>query len=243
MPNYVFFGPYQTIPEPESVRLTGVGDAEVTLVSHGAQRVEITDDISWQALIQPADKEDVFPSRHPGMPLSLEEEEEVIRRALWPRLESYCNPTSTAEGLFFSLYCSLCLWVSGPLQSTPALIPGAWVNWRKPNERRSIEEPFQVDFVLKTSTVGTDSLVVVELDGLSHFNDWNEGDRGRRWTPSEEKIEEHVKKDRWLRKQGFRVCRIANSEVMSIAGREDARELFLKLLNDAVGSLPLAPQR
>jgi very-short-patch-repair endonuclease len=131
---------------------------------------------------------------------------------LWAMLRNYCHPKSDAERAFFDLYCKLCLQSEEHYSLLPALIPQVYINWDSCKEQRRInEKPYIVDFVFKSPQFGTNNLVIVEIDGRSHYANYDK-DNGS-YILSEEKYAEHLKKDRWLRKQGFKVFRIGNSEI------------------------------
>ncbi|MCB9420847.1 MAG: DUF559 domain-containing protein [Ardenticatenaceae bacterium] len=117
--------------------------------------------------------------------------------------------TTSSERKFFLGYVQECK-VSSDEQNIsiwnyPALIPQAWVNWihydpkDEDRAKRAQKEPFRVDFMLKDSDLCPD-FVIFEIDGSSHFG-------------SMEGYTEHLRKDRWLRKQGWKVIRVSNLEV------------------------------
>ena len=123
----------------------------------------------------------------------------------------------------------------GPVDLTPALIPNVTVNWyTKQTARRESNEPFHVDFVIKTPRVAGDCLAVIEVDGPSHYADFNNG----RYQVSEEAYARHLRRDKFLRDSGFKVFRIANIEVMRIMQiNDDEKKLaaFYDFFNEAVG--------
>ncbi|MBD2616395.1 hypothetical protein H6G94_35100 [Nostoc punctiforme FACHB-252] len=51
---------------------------------------------------------------------------------------------------------------------------------------------------------------MVEIDGASHYAEYGN------YSYNEHKYAEHLQKDRWLRKEGFPVFRIGNSEIRKI---------------------------
>jgi hypothetical protein len=116
---------------------------------------------------------------------------------------------SNAERKFFLAYVEECLISADEsdksVWSLPALIPQAWVNWihydptDSKRAERAQKEPFRVDFMLKDNSIN-ENLIIIEIDGSTHF-------------ASEEAYTKHIQKDRWLRKQGWQVYRISNSEV------------------------------
>jgi len=140
---------------------------------------------------------------------------------------------SDHERRFFKMYVSYCVYQSShPLSSaeegqpnmkspweTTALIPQVWVNWihHDPKNRERAErmqkEPFRVDFMLIDEDLH-ESPIIVEVDGKSHFT-WYEVDEvGEKIPhPSLKRYTSHLRKDRWLRNQGWHVVRISNQEV------------------------------
>jgi len=102
----------------------------------------------------------------------------------------------------------------------PALIPQAWVNWihYEPRDKeralRQKKEPFRVDFAMFRES----RRIVIEVDGSSHFSEILDIDPQSdriKFEPSLEKYTEHLKKDRWLRKQGWEVWRFSDLELLS----------------------------
>jgi very-short-patch-repair endonuclease len=154
----------------------------------------------------------------------------------WNRLRQYCN--SEVEKDFFDLYCYLCFRDNGPDALLPALIPDVYINWYSTQEKRDInEEPYRVDFVFKSPAFGTNSLVIVEIDGPSHYASY---DRNRKqYTVDETIYAKHLKKDRWLRKQGFKVLRLGNSEIRSITSlpEEDRLKHFHFFFREVFGEI------
>jgi very-short-patch-repair endonuclease len=157
----------------------------------------------------------------------------------WNSLQQYCNPKSHAEQDFFALYCNLCFRDNGPDALLPALIPHVYINWYSTQEkRRTNEEPYIVDFVFKSPVFGTNSLVVVEIDGPSpHYASYDPN--RKQYTVDETIYAKHLKKDRWLRKQGFKVFRIGNSEIRSITSlpEEDRLKEFHFFFREVFGEI------
>jgi very-short-patch-repair endonuclease len=140
---------------------------------------------------------------------------------LWDKLSSYCHPKSLAEKNFFEMYCTLS-WNSSTEVESPALFPQVVVNWTWDKlERQKRTEPYIVDFVFKHNNFGTHNLTVVEIDGPSHYADYQNG----KYLVSEEKYADHLRKDRWLRKNGFNVIRIGNHEIEEIMKLEKEERL------------------
>ena len=120
----------------------------------------------------------------------------------------------------------------------PALIPHVYVNWNFSKEKRAkIKKPFIVDFIFKSSAFGTNDIVVVEIDGLSHYTIYN--NKKKKYEPSEDVYAEHLKKDRWLRKQGFKVFRIGNSELKAITSlpEKDKLDNFYDFFTEVFGEI------
>lgn len=122
--------------------------------------------------------------------------------------------------------------------SRPALIPQAWLNWIHPvdEERaaRTKKEPFRVDFVIFSQG----RKLVIEIDGTSHFSEILDIDNHTgqiREAVSLRKYSEHLKKDRWLRSQGWEVWRFSNEEVFDTNYGVIAVLEEMKLLNRMAG--------
>jgi very-short-patch-repair endonuclease len=146
------------------------------------------------------------------------------RERLWDRLKQYCHLESQVEQDFFDLYCQLCFYHVGEEAFLPALIPHVYINWSFSKEKRSTnEEPYVVDFVFKSPAFGTNNLVIVEIDGPSHYASYNSN--LRQYTVCEKKYADHLAKDRWLRKQGFKVFRIGNDEIRRITSLPEKERL------------------
>lgn len=180
---------------------------QVELRFSGTETIEVRDEIYWIHLLQGDDRDTANKQLTSGGPY-----DQYMDR-LWERLRGYCNKSSETELAFFDLYCHLCWQSDGPVELTPALIPNVTVNWyTKQTARRESNEPFHVDFVIKTPRVAGDCLAVIEVDGPSHYADFNNG----RYQVSEEAYARHLRRDKFLRDSGFKVFRIANIEVMRI---------------------------
>lgn len=196
-------------------------DGSVDSILSGIKKIQIKkdQDINWfnflhSELPKIASPEEIFEMESVGSRDSLDIYFRYIP-VLWERLENECNSISSAEKDFFTLYCELC-WqdiYQGAL--SPALIPNVYVNWIFLEEKRArSQKPFIVDFAFKSSIFGTDNIVIVEIDGQSHYATYNKS-QGT-YKISEDIYAQHLKKDRWLRKQGFQVFRIGNSEIRDI---------------------------
>ena len=142
-----------------------------------------------------------------------------------------------AERKFFDLYVEMCSEEYEDLRDAPALIPQVWVNWihYDPKSRERAErvqsEAFRVDFVLRTNETG--GFVVIEIDGSSHFGGRSFiSDNGKlTFEASMEAYTKHLRKDRWLRKQGWRVIRLSNAEVEEVNGIKQYRSLLADVLD------------
>ncbi|MCS3708097.1 very-short-patch-repair endonuclease [Salinibacter ruber] len=110
------------------------------------------------------------------------------------------------------------------LWNQTALIPQAWVNWidnGSTRSERSDFEPFRIDFLLSPDDTVSPNLSVVEIDGVGHFARSELDTAGeKQYTPAMDKYTEHVRKDRWLRKQGYDVVRFSTQEVRELADTE-----------------------
>lgn len=151
-----------------------------------------------------------------------EERKEILNQGFDEALEKLSNIAgSSEEKKFLNQYAEetrdrdidtrwhLCHW--------PALIPQVWVNiihyapTDKERADRAQQEPQRVDFV----SFSFNKKIIIEIDGESHFTEiLNLDDRGMLlYEPSMEKYSLHLKKDRWLRKQGWEVWRFSTKEV------------------------------
>lgn len=116
------------------------------------------------------------------------------------------------------------------LWESRALIPQVWVNIPYPDSRsskraeRAENEAFRVDFMLIDDRI-SESPTIIEIDGKTHFGYWGENEAGEpRFRPSLEEYTRHLKKDRWLRNQGWNVVRISNQEVDWIENEVDSED-------------------
>ena len=160
-------------------------------------------------------------------PESMEEFEGLVNYLADTMMES------DRERKFFEMYVSHCVYQSShPVSSrekwqpnmkslweTAALVPQVWVNWihydPKDRERakRRQKEPFRVDFMLIDEDLH-ESPIIIEVDGKSHFTRFEVDEAGETVAyPSLQKYTRHLRKDRWLRNQGWHVVRISNQEV------------------------------
>jgi len=128
---------------------------------------------------------------------------------------------SEAERNFFDYYIKDITEFEDPVWKwhKPVLIPQVWVNWLhydskdKNRKDRAQKEPFRVDFVMKDKEVG-EEFIIIEIDGESHFGKYLTKDNGGFiLQPSMEEYTKHVRKDRWLRNQGWKVFRITALEI------------------------------
>ena len=131
--------------------------------------------------------------------------------------------------------------------NSPALIPQVWVNWihHDPEDKERAQtrqqEPFRVDFLLVDDRL-SEQPTIIEVDGMTHFGYWGTNEAGEpSFEPSLEDYTEHLRKDRWLRNQGWNVVRISNQEVEEleeeIRGSGDSPSVR-SFLYDAAGSPP-----
>lgn len=174
-------------------------------------------------------------------------------KMFWVLVDHLCSLLdSDIEREFLRLYAKRCvqratdsfddkvnptsLWFS------PALIPQVWVNWidYDPDDRsratRARKQPFRVDFLLKHEPA-SENLIVLEIDGLSHFSRSDEDAIGETTLrASMDQYTKHLKQDRWLRRKGYNVFRFSNKEVHSIAESDNPlRKLHLLLRKNIRG--------
>lgn len=132
----------------------------------------------------------------------------------------------------------------GVVWPNPVLIPQVWVNWihHDPKDRERAqtrsEEPFRVDFLLVDQHAG-DRPIVIEIDGLTHFGSYGMNEAGEKtFEPSLNEYTEHIKKDRWLKNQGWDVVRITNQEVEELEerGQEDPAQFPIFLYREVLGT-------
>lgn len=159
-------------------------------------------------------------------------------------LEELC--ASPAEKTLFRLYWDYFFTLLGdrdPFEELktqgifPALIPQVWVNWLhydSSDRARSMlmkRQPFRVDFAVFTE----DRRLILEVDGSSHFGAPAPIDeRGTVHLDADmASYTEHLRKDRWLRRQGWEVFRFSNKEIEEMSQIED--------LLDEVGLLVEVP--
>lgn len=169
--------------------------------------------------------------------------EELGRTSFIDFIASDIRPlTSTeSERRFLDHFVTLCMSSTddvGDLWNLPALIPQVWVNWihydAKDKHRavRVKQEAFRVDFMLRSNDLG--GFVVIEIDGSSHFGGRSfVGQDGKRmFEASMEAYTLHLRKDRWLRKQGWNVIRLSNLEVDEIGKDQNKfKALLADILN------------
>ncbi len=148
---------------------------------------------------------------------------------------------SEVERAFFDEYASACWSNYDEPWSAPALIPQVWVNWihydpqDKKRAERAQREPFRVDFVMKDGRVARHP-IIIEIDGASHFGHYSVDQVGKTvLNASMNSYTEHLRKDRWLRKNGWQVYRVSSQEV------EEAKsisKLFQDLFSRGVDDHP-----
>lgn len=204
-------------------------DGSIDLSWAGVNKFEIeeNEDINWIKLFDSqiytlASEKEIFQVEYNNCGDALALYDNFAER-LFKKLERYCNQRSDAEKNFFNLYCQLSTQDVTGGATKAALIPHVFINWHfSKEERAKKEKPYIVDFVFKHSAFGTNNLVIVEIDGKSHYAEFNNGT----YTISEDIYAEHLKKDRWLRKEGFKVFRIGNSEINNIMKLPEKDRLY-----------------
>lgn len=155
------------------------------------------------------------------------------KRELFSNLiNTLCSLTQTkAERLFLEKYAEYVKDqdIDKVLHSAAALIPQLWINWLhyspedKERARKIRRQPFRVDFAVfekETWSVPFPTIhryrkIVTEIDGPSHFGEMAAIDSKGviQLEASMDKYTEHLRKDRWLRKQGWEVFRFTDKEV------------------------------
>lgn len=151
-----------------------------------------------------------------------------------------CHIQTDAERLFLKKYLEYGKNEDiNEVLNSPALIPQLWVNWLhyspqdEERSRKIRREPFRVDFAIFSK----DRKIVIEIDGTSHFGEMAAIDNSGviQLEASMEKYTEHLKKDRWLRNQGWEVFRFTDKEV-----NEENFDYFLGEMRfyDLPGGLP-----
>ena len=225
MPDLILYG--DRAPEVEGYFTSSSGRTEFRLSVD--ESVEIREEIFWVHLLKGENR------RAAGRHLSEGSPYNGYMGRLWDRLRNYCHESSEIERAFFDMYCGLCWHSDGPVELTPALIPNVTLNWyTEQTVRQNSGEPFYVDFVMKTPSIGGDSLAVIEIDGPSHYARYSEG----KYHLSEREYAKHLRRDKFLRDSGFAVFRIANIEVEKISHIEDPNErlqAFYNFFEDTVG--------
>lgn len=229
MKSFLTYGKREKIvPWFNGYRINSDGSSDIQI--SGVNIYEIADpekDICWFHLLDAEkvnllSKQELYESAFLEDPRSYDYEPcaffyQYIDR-LWDKLLSYCS--SRSEKNFLEMYFQLC-WQAegtGATGDMPALFPQAFVNWNCDRlERQKGTEPYIVDFVCKHKDFGNHNLTIIEIDGPSHFADYE----NRKYTVSEEKYAEHLRKDRWLRRNGFNVIRIGNHEIEEIMKLEE----------------------
>lgn len=223
MEKKLLYGTFDTVrPKSEQIKLEEIqiqADGSIDISLSGVKILEIkeeTQSITWGDLFHSrlhefCNEEEIYQETLQDFPFDLAIVNSYIGR-LWDDLKKYCHKKSSTEKDFFELYCQLCTYDEGQIAYLPALIPSVHINWECVSKKR--EKPCIVDFVFKSPKFGTNNLVIVEIDGASHYADYNEN--GNYYSYYEGKYVESLRKDRWLRKQGFQVLRIGNSEIKEI---------------------------
>jgi hypothetical protein len=112
----------------------------------------------------------------------------------------------------------------------PALIPEVWLNYvgydkTVEDEVHLRENPQRVDFVL----FAEGSKAVIEVDGPSHYADFDEG--SRTWTINERLYAKNLAIERSLRRQRWEIYRFANLEVDEAVTNDE----FVLLVQDVRG--------
>ncbi|MBD2204886.1 DUF559 domain-containing protein [Calothrix sp. FACHB-1219] len=230
-------------PWLEGFKVSADGNLELNISGVNSFQIDKEEQaITWQDLFYSKLNELCEPRELVNAALESDHPMHIIDKyipSLWNRLKKYCHPESQAEQDFFDLYCQLCVHHIGEYYDLPALIPRVYINWSFSKEKRNTnEEPYIVDFVFKSPVFGTNNLVIVEIDGPSHYASYNSN--LRQYTVCESTYANHLAKDRWLRKQGFKVFRIGNDEIKRITSLPEKERLeqfyffFIEVFGDIV---------
>lgn len=233
----LYYGRFdKTFPKSEQIKLEEIqtqADGSTNISMSGVKIFEIkeeTQSITWGDLFHSrlhefCNQSEIYQETLQDFPFYLGIVNSYIvdahwKKGLWKSLEEECD--IKAERAFFKLYCQICCYDEGQIAWLPALIPQVHINWEAVSRKR--EEPCIVDFVFKSPKFGTNNLVIVEMDGASHYAEWDIKRRNY-YNYYEDKYIEHLKKDRSLRKQGFQVFRIGNREIVKITELPEAERL------------------
>lgn len=211
------------------------GGTVFTVESHNFVQTDDSDkDISWYDLSSRIFYPIACEEETGTEPLDTAEDTANVIKANFLRLT-----TTKSEQKFFEFYVDACVYdvvnSSESLMFYPALIPQVWVNWIHYDSRdtqraeRVQREPFRVDFLIKGKHI-KDSPLIIEIDGTSHFGAYTTG-------PDKAMLAytEHIRKDRWLRKQGWNVVRVSNHEVDCCQTLYEFQDLFEELTGWRVG--------
>lgn len=187
--------------ERPKISFTQSPEGSISFVIENERRIQLNqgydDNISWFTM---------FPSKWKLNDKSIAELLEIFQQFT----QEMADLTMTgSERKFFLDYVQECLTSADQLDRSvweyPGLIPQSWVNWihydpeNEVRAKRAQKEPFRVDFMLKDTDISP-KFVIFEIDGSSHFGNI-------------EIYTEHLRKDRWLRNQGWQVFRISNLEI------------------------------
>jgi very-short-patch-repair endonuclease len=142
-----------------------------------------------------------------------------------------------SEKRFFDFYLELLSLEYSDMWDAPALVPQVWVNWihydpkSRDRAERVQQEAFRVDFMLRVRDAG--GFIAIEIDGSSHFGgrSFVSNSGAVMFEASMEAYTKHLRKDRWLRKQGWKVIRISNSEIDEIENVAQFKALLADLLD------------
>jgi hypothetical protein len=129
---------------------------------------------------------------------------------LWKKLRKCCHEDARMEERFFDLFAKMT--TEGAFGQTffaPALIPNVTVNWETSEEDREEKEPYHVDFLTKHESIEGGEPTIIELDGKQHFGERSDGV----CEASPQKYADTLRKSRFLRRSGFKVIRLANSQL------------------------------
>jgi hypothetical protein len=206
--NFLVFGKTPTL----SIDITWSPDRGILLASRENRIVSEVDpgaSITWEYLLQKTTPE-ILPAK-----AWREKDADRILGDLTTVLTREFN--EEAEATFFKKYVEYVLRCSSDPMRELALIPQVWLNWihydpgSKDEPLGLPREPFRVDFVIMSEW----RKIVMEIDGESQFQEFFGIDGSGKVSakPSIDRYSAHLKKDRWLRREGWEVWRFTSAEV------------------------------
>ena len=219
------YGKLGRSPQPKLEHWTQTPDGDLEMKFSGVKTVSIEkeEDIRWLDLADDVTKRKWYRWLDDW---DNQGQREYPLKNLFDELSSFCNEKSSVELFFFDMFVSLSMQGAfiEPPEIGPALIPNVYVNWSysKTIDSEEKAEPCIVDFLLKYKSIEDGKTTVIEIDGPSHYAQYNE--RNKSYQIDEEIYALHCRKDLFLRRQGFNVIRIGRSDIKKIMDCPDKRE-------------------